>query len=102
MTDWFLSFAKSRKFWLTIVALGITTALYVRGEIHGEQFGLTAAALIAVLSAAIAHEDAAEKSSPPASSSVVLPGTYAATRIVAPASVDTPPESPAAKKEGAS
>lgn len=57
----FISLLQSRKFWLALIAFIVAAVLFVRGQITPEQFTDAIIALVSVLVAAIAIEDAALK-----------------------------------------
>lgn len=59
----FISLLQSRKFWLALIAFIVAAVLFVQGQISPEQFVDAVIALVGVLVAAIAIEDAALKMS---------------------------------------
>lgn len=64
MLDAVKALVASRKFLITMLAVAACTVLVAIGKIAPETFVVAVSSLAAVLTAAIAHEDAAEKSKP--------------------------------------
>ena len=62
MKQMLLALLNSRKFWLTVLSLGASVALYVKGGLSAPQLADVLAASVAALVLAIAHEDSGSKS----------------------------------------